>query len=440
MSAENDEEDARQPLLSVGNDISNHADDGIKKKKKKVPKYKSKKWTQSMSDAVGATVREHLEEKMANWDGRTEGFSDEEFRAAKTRDAKEKLYFYTWHRRVLTEDDFKAIEPRLRAAFSQLGAECNVSYWKIVEKWNDYVDDNIKSIPAFPKDVVGTWAGFQARYKNAKNYVLSYTKEKERADEELRARDFALRGVITLKKKFQEGKAKFHEDHDALTASADDKERAGQAYLRKLNELVQIAQNEHSKHQLDEYVLFGEECMRERSGLCDEFPLESWADPYRSNEYDEDDDVEDAMDIEVEAVVEEEAMESQQGESRAALKSRAGRFHLASNRRDLSRRMKRRTNGVVTVVRKVSHDLRNVQQVKKTEDPNYEIKTGPAKGFAFMGICDELGQLRLQCSAGNCLAPFKADLQNICSAAWNGQTTLTPPVVNNNAETREADK
>jgi len=376
---------------------------------------------------------------MPNWDGRAEGFSDEEIQAAKTRDAKEKLYFSKWQRRVLTEEDFEAIEPRLRAAFSQLGAECNVTYRKIVEKWNDYVDDNIKSIPVFPKDVVGTWAGFQTRYKNAMNYVLSYTKEQKRADDDLRARGLALREVNTLKKKFQEVKAKFHEDHDAFTASADDKERAGQAYLRKLNELVQIAQTEHSKHQINDYVTFGEECMRERSKMCDEFPLESWAGPYRSNEYDEDDDVEDAMDIEVEAVVEEEAMESQQGESRAAPKSRAGRFHVVSDRRDLSRRMKRRTNGIVTVVRKVSHDLRNVQQIKKLEDPNYEIKIGAAKGFAFMGICDELGQLRLQCSADNCLAPFKDDLREICSAAWNG-STLTPPVVNNNAEKRAADK
>ena len=439
MSAENDEEDARQPLLSVGNDISNHADDGLTKKRKKMPKNKSKKWTSAMSDAVGVIVRDHLEGGMPNWDGRAEGFSDEEIQAAKTRDAKEKLYFSKWQRRVLTEEDFEAIEPRLRAAFSKLGAECNVTYRKIVEKWNDYVDDNIKSIPVFPKDVVGTWAGFQTRYKNAMNYVLSYTKEQKRADDDLRARGLALREVNTLKKKFQEVKAKFHEDHDAFTASADDKERAGQAYLRKLNELVQIAQTEHSKHQINDYVTFGEECMRERSKMCDEFPLESWAGPYRSNEYDEDDDVEDAMDIEVEAVVEEEAMESQQGESRAAPKSRAGRFHVVSDRRDLSRRMKRRTNGIVTVVRKVSHDLRNVQQIKKLEDPNYEIKTGAAKGFAFMGICDELGQLRLQCSADNCLAPFKDNLREICSAAWNG-STLTPPVVNNNAEKRAADK
>jgi len=78
-------------------------------------------------------------------------------------------------------------------------------------------------------------------------------------------------------------------------------------------------------------------------------------------------------------------------------------------------------------------------QIKKLEDPNYEIKIGAAKGFAFMGICDELGQLRLQCSADNCLAPFKDDLREICSAAWNG-STLTPPVVNNNAEKRAADK
>jgi len=443
MSAENDEEDARQPLLPVGNDSSNHADDGIKKKKKN-SKNKSKKWTETMSNTLGPIVQEYLEGKMANWDGRAEGFSEEEFRAAKTRETKEKLYFSRWHRRILTEDDFDVIEPKLRTSFSERGAECNVAYWKIVEKWNEYVDNNIKSIPEFPKEVVGTWSGFQTIYKRAMSYLLSNTKEQERADEELQRRGLALRSINSLDKKLQDEKSKFREKHDALTADVNDKARAGQAFLKKLNDFIQIAQTEHSLYQLDDFVKFAEECKRERSKMCDEFPLDSWADPYRSNEYaadDEDDGLEDAMDIAVEAIEgEEEAMMSQQGGTRAAPKSRVGRFHTASNRAYLVKRMKRRTIGVSTVVRKVSHDLRNVQAVKKLEDPNYEIKTGTSKGFAFMGICDELGQLRLQSSAGNCLAPFKDDLVKICSAAMNGQTTLTPPVANNNAETHDIDK